>query len=182
MSESAVSLSPATRTFWQRRVRDPIVAQLTQGMTPEKIAQTLAVGSCLALFPILGVTSVLCFLVGIALRLNQPIIQLLNQALWPVHFWAIFIYVRLGETLYGAPHLKFSIPYMNSLFWQDHTMFFHRFGLTALYAIVAWALLAPVYTAAVYYATLPLLRELARLRCEAAAGDDPQDPPVHPVP
>ena len=31
------------RTLWQRRVRDPIVAQLTQGITPEKIALTIAV-------------------------------------------------------------------------------------------------------------------------------------------
>jgi uncharacterized protein (DUF2062 family) len=170
------------RTFWQRRVRDPIVAQLTQGMTPEKIAETLAIGSCIALFPILGVTTLLCFLVGIVLRLNQPIIQLINQALWPVHISAIYLCVRLGETLFGAPHLRFSIRYMNSLFWDDRTMFLHRFGMTALYAIVAWALLAPFYIATVYYITLPLAREIARLRAEAAAKATAAKPPEHPVP
>jgi len=170
------------RTFWQRRVRDPIIAQLTQGMTPEKIAETLAIGSCIALFPILGTTTLLCFLVGIVLRLNQPIIQLINQALWPVHISAIYLCVRLGETLFGAPHMRFSIRYMNSLFWDDRTMFLHRFGMTALYAIVAWALLAPFYIATVYYVTLPLTREVARLRAEAAAKAAAARPPEHPVP
>ncbi len=170
------------RTFWQRRVRDPIVAQLTQGMTPEKIAETIAIGSCIALFPIIGVTTSLCFLVAVVLRLNQPIIQLINQALWPVHISAIYLCVRLGETLFGAPHLRFSIKYMNSLFWDDRTMFFHRFGMTALYAIVAWALLAPLYIAAVYYIALPLLREIARLRAEAAAKAAAAKSSEHPVP
>lgn len=173
---------PAPRNFWQRRVRDPIVAQLTQGMTPEKISETLAIGSCIALFPIIGVTTLLCFLVAIVLRLNQPIIQLINQALWPVHISAIYLCVRLGETLFGAPHLRFSIQYMNSLFWDDRAMFLHRFGMTALYAIVAWALLAPFYIAVVYYIALPLTRQVARLRAEAAAKSAAANPPEHPVP
>jgi len=44
------------RTSWQRHVIDPIAVQLTQGITPEKIALTLAVGSAFALFPILGLS------------------------------------------------------------------------------------------------------------------------------
>ena len=170
------------RSFWQRRVRDPIVAQLTQGMSPEKIAQTIAVGSCIALFPVIGVTTPLCFLIAVVLRLNQPIIQLLNQALWPVHISAIYLCVRLGEALAGAPRVRFSIRYMNELFWDDRPMFFHRFGMTILHAIVGWAILAPVYIAAIYYATLPIVRELTRLRAEAAAKTAKGKPPVHPVP
>jgi uncharacterized protein (DUF2062 family) len=174
---------PATpRTFWQRRVRDPLVAQLTQGMTPEKIAETIAIGSCVALFPIPGATTLLCFLVGILLGLNQPIIQLINQALWPVHISAIYLCVRLGETLFGAPHVRFSLRYMSTLFWEDRAMFLHRFGMTALYAIVAWALLAPFYIAAIYYAARPLLREVVRLRAAAAAKAAVEKPPGHPVP
>jgi uncharacterized protein (DUF2062 family) len=170
------------RTFWQRRVRDPLVAQLTQGMTPEKIAETIAIGSCIALFPIPGVTTLLCFLVAILLRLNQPIIQLINQALWPVHISAIYLCVRLGETLFSAPHMRFSIKYMNSLFWDDRTMFLHRFGMTALYAIVAWALLAPLYIAAMYYIALPIMRKVAWIRADAAAKAAVEKPPEHPVP
>ncbi len=162
--------SPAAppRTFWQRRVRDPIVAQLTQGITPEKIALTVAVGSCLALFPVLGTTTLLCFLFGVALRLNQPIIQLINQAFWPIHIPAIYLWVRLGERLYGAPHLRFSIRYMRELMWEHPSVFWGKFGMTICYAITAWALAAPVLLAILYYGLLPVFREIKRLKSQAA--------------
>jgi uncharacterized protein (DUF2062 family) len=179
---NAVPPPAPQRTFWQRRVRDPIVAQLTQGMSPEKIAQTIAVGSCIALFPVLGVTTALCILTAVVLRLNQPVILLLNQALWPVHISTIYLCVRLGETLFDAPHVRFSIRYMSSLFWEDRAMFFHRFGMTVFYAVVAWALLAPVYIAVMYYTALAIVRELTRLRAEAAAKSAGEKPPTHPVP
>lgn len=168
------------RTFWQRRVRDPIVAQLTQGITPEKIALTLAVGSAIALFPVLGTTTLLCFLAAIALRLNQPIVQLINQALWPVHIPAIFLCVRLGEAIFGAPHVRFSIRQMHALLWSDPQRFLQQFGLTVLYALVAWAVLMPFHIAAVYYVALPITRKVAELKRKAeraAAAGGPPPPP-----
>lgn len=162
-------------------MRDPIVLQLTQGITPEKIALTLAVGSALALFPILGTTTLLCFIVGLILRLNQPIIQLINQALWPVHVPVIFLCVHLGERIFGVRHAHFSIRQMNTLFWNEPARFFHDFGAVALHAIVAWAILAPFYIAAIYWLALPLMRSINRLKAEAAAPHPPE-PPEHPVP
>lgn len=163
-------------------MRDPIVLQLTQGITPHKIALTIAVGSALALFPILGTTTLLCFVVALMLRLNQPIIQLLNQALWPVHVPAIFLCVHFGEKLFGVHHGRFSIRQMGELFWHHPARFFHDFGELAFHAAVAWAILAPFYIAAVYYISLPVMRGVARLRAEAAAKAAASEPPIHPVP
>lgn len=172
-----VSAPPApARTFWQRRVRDPIVAQLTQGITPEKIALTIAVGSALGLFPILGTTTLLCFVVGLVLRLNQPIIQLINQALWPVHIPAIFWCVRLGEKIFGEKPVNLRL--MGRLLHQHPEQFFQQFGAAAFHAIVAWAILAPFYVAAVYYIALPITRSIQRIKVEVIAAK----PPDHPVP
>jgi uncharacterized protein (DUF2062 family) len=170
------------RTFWQRRVRDPIVLQLTQGITPGKIALTVAVGSAIALFPIIGTTTLLCFLVGLALKLNQPIIQLINQAMWPVHVPVIFICVRLGEFLFGVPPERFSIRFMNQMLWNEPALFFQKFGLTALHAVVGWLVIAPFYIAAIYYMALPIMRSVTRLKTEVAAKTAAENPPEHPVP
>lgn len=186
LSVFAVVSDPAAplprRNFWQRRILDPIVAQLTQGITPEKISLTIAVGSAIALFPIIGMTTLLCFLVGLALKLNQPIIQLINQAFWPIHVPAIFLCVRLGERMFGAPHVRFSIKYMNELFWNEPAQFFHKFGMVILYALVAWAVLAPFYIVTVYYVALPITRGVMRIKAEAAAKAVAEKPPQHPVP
>jgi uncharacterized protein (DUF2062 family) len=157
---SGTALEP--RSFWQRRFRDPIVAQLTQGITPRKIALTLAVGSCCALFPILGTTTLLCFVAGVLLRLNQPIIQIVNQALWPVQVSAIFGCVKLGETVTGAPPVSLDLVQMNALFWASPAKFLQEFGATALHAIVGWAVLAPFYVFAVYHFTRPILQAVQR--------------------
>ena len=162
------SSSSPKGSFWKRRIVAPVVAQLTQGVSPEKIALTLAVGSALALFPILGSTTVLCLVAGIAMRLNQPIIQTLNQALWPVQLPSIYFCIRAGERVFAAPKMPLNIGEMNQLFWAQPSQFFHVFGATALHAVVVWAVLAPIYMSLIYFALLPVVRGAARRRTTAA--------------
>jgi len=179
VAEPVPNIPPTpARTFWQRRVRDPIVAQLTQGITPEKIALTLAVGSAFALFPILGTTTLLCFVMAVALRLNQPLVQLINQALWPVHIPVIYGCVRLGEAIFGAPRAHFNIHRMSSLLWSEPAVFLRQFGLTVLYAVVAWCVLAPFFITAVYFIALPITRRVTYLKhtAEAATAEDVPPP------
>jgi uncharacterized protein (DUF2062 family) len=150
------------RTFWQRWLVDPIVRQLTQGVNPRKIALSLAIGSALALFPILGTTTTLCFLAGIALGLNQPIIQGVNALCTFVYFPLIVVFVRLGDTLTGSPPSGLNIPLMISLFTHHPGEFFREFGVTGLHAILGWVVVAPIWIVLIYLAALPPLRAAAR--------------------
>ena len=163
---------PHPSTRWQRQVIDPIAAQMTQGITPEKIALTLAVGSALALFPIIGTTTLLCLLAGILLKLNQPIIQLVNMLCATIHFPVIVCLFRMGHWMYGVPNARIGagmIHHMLDTFWEDPGKFFERFGVDALHAIVAWAAVAPVWMLLVYAFSLPVLREVIRRRILAVA-------------
>src|SRR4029077_19367671 len=58
--------------FW--RITRPIVELLAQGVTPEKMALSLALGVALGVFPVLGTTTALCALVALLWRLNLPAI------------------------------------------------------------------------------------------------------------
>ena len=160
---------------------DPIVQQLTQGITPEKVALTLAVGSAFALFPILGTTTILCLIIGIALRLNQPIIQIVNALCTPLHLPAIYCLVQIGSWLFKVPSAHMSIHMMNHMLWDDPRDFFGRFGMPALHAIAAWAIIAPFSMTAVYLIALPVLREALRRRV-VVVTTTPTPPPEHPVP
>src|SRR5580658_10551617 len=91
------------RRFWQRWLVDPVLRQLTQGVTPQKISLTIAIGSALALFPILGTTTWLCVLAGITLGLNQGIIQGVNALCTFAYFPLIVVFVRFGDALSGSP-------------------------------------------------------------------------------
>jgi uncharacterized protein (DUF2062 family) len=163
-------------------VVEPVVKQLTQGITPEKIALTLAVGSACALFPLLGTTTLLCLVVGIALRLNQPIIQIVNGVCTPLHFPVILGLIRFGNYIFGHPHTRINIRYMNQLFWDEPAVFFERFGVIAMHAAVAWLIIAPLWSIAIYAIASPVLRELVAMRVASAVKTSDEEPPVHPVP
>jgi len=170
------------RTFWQRRVLDPVLAQLTQGITPEKIALTIAVGSAIAMFPILGTTTLLCLFIGIFLKLNQPLIQAVNYLCTPLHLTFIFYSVRWGERLFGIAHSRLEFRVMMQTLRQHPLDFVRDFSVTVFHASVVWAILAPFWAFAVYYVLLPILREANRARIAAAAKAAVEKAKVHPVP
>jgi uncharacterized protein (DUF2062 family) len=152
------------REFWQRRVVDVVLAQLRQGITPQKIALTVAIGGTVGLFPILGSTTLLCFLAGIVLKLNQPIIQAINYLMYPLQIAGIYFFIRIGEWLTRTPPLQFSIAGLLQQFRDAPLQFFQDFGMTALRGVLAWVLIAPFAAAALYFGLLPLLVRLAQLR------------------
>jgi len=158
------------RTFWQRRTRDPLVALLSQGATPDGLAKTLAWCGVCSMFPFLGTTALLNAAVGHVFKLNHALMQTLNQLLGGVHLVMILVYVRLGETLWGATADRFSIVDMLTAF-ADLTLaeFLHKFGRAGLHAFTAWALTAPFLYLTIHYSTRPALRRLARLRAPATA-------------
>lgn len=148
-------------SLWQRRVIGLLLDQLRQGVTPDAIALTIALGVALATFPILGSTTLLCAAAGVLLRLNQPIIQLVNWLCYPLQLVLLIPFYRAGEWL-GAPHLALSIPQLVERFESLGPLpFAERFGLIALGGIGAWVLLVPPAALALYFLLRPPLRVLA---------------------
>lgn len=179
---SSPTPSPAPRNVWQRRVADPIVAQLTQGLTPHKIALTVAIGSAIAMFPILGTTTILCLLVGIVMKLNQPIIQAVNYACTPLHLTFIFYAFRWGDRIFGTAHNRLEFRAMMRLVHEHPIDFLSRYSMTAVHAVVVWVVLVPFWATAVYYVILPIMRGIDKVRMEAAAKAATEKAKTHPVP
>lgn len=150
----------AEGSWWRRRVVAPILAQLRQGITPERIALTAALGAVIAVFPILGSTTLLCGLAAWALRLNQPVIQLVNYLCYPLQFALLLPLYRAGEW-FGAPHVSLSIPEMLARFEAGPLEFVAEFGLVALGGVAAWLVVAPFAILLLYLALRPPLRLLA---------------------
>ena len=161
MSE-AIPAVPAA-SFWQRRVIAPLVAQLRQGITPEKIALSISLGAVLSIFPIFGATTLLCALAAWWLRLNQPVIQLINYLMTPAHLLLLLPFYRAGETLFGQEHVPiFSVTELFTRFEAGPLQFMVDYGMVGLYGIAVWALVAGPLIALLYFALRGPLRALAR--------------------
>lgn len=158
-----------SQSIWRRRLVIPILALLKQGITPEKLAQTLGAGFVCSMFPILGTTSVLNLLVGLRFRLNHPLMQTLNQLLGPVHLVMIVLYVRLGEWICRNDDAPFRMrEFMHTLRDASWAEFFDRFGWAALHSIIAWVVTAPFFFALIYFPFRKLFQVLAERRRNAA--------------
>jgi len=152
------------KKFWQERVVALIAAQFTQGFTPQKISLTVTLGLTLGVFPIFGATTTLCALAGLWLKLNQPVIQLVNYLASPLQLALILVFVRIGEWIMRAPRVSFSIPELFRKFHESPANFFREFGLTGLHGIIAWLVIAPFFAALIYFLLLPPLKKLAVMK------------------
>jgi uncharacterized protein (DUF2062 family) len=148
-------------SWWRRRIVAPVLAQLKQGATPEKLALTVALGFALGVFPILGSATLLCGLAAWALRLNQPVIQIVNYLAYPAQLALLIPTYRAGSDLFGIPHIPLSITFILERFRADAGQFFADFGMIAVRGIVVWVLIAPLAVAVVYIALRPVFRRAA---------------------
>ncbi|NKF21269.1 DUF2062 domain-containing protein [Solimonas marina] len=151
------------RPLWRRWLIDPIVAQLRQGITPERIALTIALAAVCSCFPVLGATTLLCGVVAIAFGLNQPVMQLANYLFYPAQIALLLPFYRAGETLFDQPHVPIlSIAALIARFKAGPWQFVVDYGMVAVYGIVVWLLVAPLAALLIYVVLRPLLRSLAR--------------------
>ena len=127
----------------RRRVRDPLVAELRQGATPEGLASSVAVGAAVGVLPFLGTTTVLCALAGRIFRLNHVALQVTNYLLYPAQIALVVPFVRLGETLLGAEAMPIDPATVIAEFTASPAAFLAKFGLAGAHAFLAWALVAP---------------------------------------
>ena len=145
-----------------RRITRPFLELLRQGIAPEKIALTIALGLALGVTPVLGSTTLLCTLAAAALGLNLPAIQLVNALAYPLQLALIVPFLRAGAWLFGAPLLPLTVT---ALFARIRADVWHAvatlWGAT-LHALLAWLVCAALGSALVYGVTLPLLRRAWR--------------------
>ncbi len=146
-----------------RKVRDPLIAELRQGVTPEALATAVATGAALGLLPFLGATTAACALAGRLARLNHLALQLTNYLLAPAQVLLIVPFVRLGEWVVGAEPVAIDLPTIVRVFTETPGLFFARFGLAGLHAALGWALVAPPAAWLLRRLLLPTFRRLATL-------------------
>lgn len=160
MTPTQESVPAKKESFWRRRVVAPVLGQLTQGVTPDRIALTVGVGTACSVLPFLGFTTILNVAAGFWLRLNHPILQTLNQLLGPLQLLLIIGYVRVGEKIWQAEPVSLSVGILMKAFKDDPWSFLQRFGWTGVHAATAWLLSVPVIVAALYFGLRPMLRRV----------------------
>ncbi len=143
--------------WFRRRLVEPILALLKQGITPEKLALSLAFGVGFGLFPVLGASTLLCAAAALALRLNMPAIQLVNYALSPLQLLLIIPFVRVGEAVTGAPAFPITIAGGFEILAQGALHAIRVLWDAIVHAALGWIIVAPLFMFLLYRVFRPLL-------------------------
>ncbi len=77
------------------------VAWLRQGISPQRLALTLSLGFAIGCIPVVGIPTLICAALALALRLNLPAIQAANYLVMPLQVALILPFVRLGGRLFS---------------------------------------------------------------------------------
>ena len=154
--------------FLRRRIVIPILDLLRQGITPEKIALSIALGITLGVTPVLGSTSILCFLAAVVFRLNVPAIQLVNYFVYPLQFALLIPLIRMREWLFAARPAGISLEQIGNLIRADAWNAIAVLWTATMHALVAWLAIGSLASLVIYLLLAPALRKLgAALRTEA---------------
>ena len=137
-------------SFVQRRLVRPTLELLRQGVTPEKIALSVALGLTLGIFPVLGATTALCAIAALALGLNLPAIQMVNYFVYPLQIALLLPFFRLGEALFHAPHLPLSLFEIRAVVRADAWGAIRMLWASTWHAVAGWCLVAPLFALVTY--------------------------------
>jgi len=156
-----------------RNILEPIKRKaalwLRQGITPGRLALTLALGFAVGCLPVLGIPTLLCAGLALAMRLNLPAIQAANYAAMPLQMILIVPFVRLGSRLFASgPAHAFNA---GVLLHSSPLAAMSQIGGIAGQALLAWLVIA-IPAVALMTGTLTLiLRRFPSITAAAGVGD-----------
>ena len=131
-------------------IRAQVLNLLRQGLTPKELALSIAAGSALGVFPILGTTTILSVLLAVRFRLNIPVMQLMNQLVFSLQLALFIPFMRLGEWIYGAEALRLSPNEIQQVLTHSPLQAVTTLAGSVAHAVTGWALVVPPTVYVVY--------------------------------
>ena len=143
-----VLVSEPIREFFRCRVLRPLLRLLRGGVTPRRLAWSLALGMVIGINPSVGLTTLVVILLAWTLGLNQAASQIGVHVVSPLHLLLLIPFMQLGVYLFHTRRLPLSrrqIEHLSHHPWR----LFHAIWQWEWHALVVWGLVAAI--------TMPLL-------------------------
>ena len=119
-----------------------ILAWLKGGLAPRQLAFTLALGFAIGCIPLLGVTTGICALVALGLRLNMPAIQAANWLAMPFQVLLLIPFLRFGQWLFPGNAMALDRAMIVSQIEAAPGNAMLQMGGLLGHGLVAWLLIA----------------------------------------
>jgi uncharacterized protein (DUF2062 family) len=135
------------------------------GISPQRLALTLALGFAIGCVPVFGVTTALCMIVALTLRLNVPAMQAANYAAMPLQLALIFPFVRLGGWMFASGVQP--TPSVRAMLHESPMKLLWTSSGMAAEALAAWLVIAIPTVVMMTLVLTALLRKVPALTAES---------------
>jgi len=125
----------------------PFIQLLRQGVSPEKIVLTIALGIVLGVTPVLGSTMLLCTFAAVV---------------YPLQFILLIPFYRLGAWMFRGDASAISLGGVTALIREGVGQAIQTLWVVTMHALLAWLVLGVVTLAILYAMLVPLVRQLWR--------------------
>lgn len=140
------------------KLREKLLEQLRQGVSPEALTLTVVLGLALGTFPVLGSTTLLCAGAAATLRLNQPLIQLINYFAYPVQLVLYVPLLMLGARLLDPALGTLTLESVFAMFRTDLGAAIAKLFWANLGAVLIWGAVAVPVGMLLYAVLLRVVR------------------------
>ncbi len=148
-----VLVPESVREFFRCRVLRPLLRQLRGGVTPRRLAWSLALGIVIGVNPSVGVTTILVVMLAWVFGLNQVASQIGAHAASPLHLLLFVPFIELGVHLFHTGRLPMNRRQLEHLSHHPWRLF-HEIWQWEWHALIVWGIVAAI--------ALPLLARYIR--------------------
>lgn len=131
------------REFFRCKILRPLLRQLRGGVTPRRLAWSLALGIVVGINPSVGITTILVVMIAWVFGLNQVASQIGAHAMTPVHLLLFIPFIQLGVHLFHTSALPLSqrqIEHLSHHPWR----LIRDIWQWEWHALVVWGLVAAI--------------------------------------
>jgi len=146
------------KQIFKNKVTSPLLYHLRKGMSVEKMSLTLALGICLGIIPILGVSTWILVILALIFKLNIPAIQLVNYTISIFKYILFVPFLKLGQKIFFPNESSIKLNHILADYQADFFGTMKTFWHMNLGAVIIWALIAIPLGLLIYYKSQPLLK------------------------
>ncbi|MBF9239384.1 DUF2062 domain-containing protein [Hymenobacter sp. BT683] len=165
-------ITPATVAppagWLRRRLLNPMLGLLRQGLSPEQLALTVALGVSIGSIPLMGAITTVAALVAVRLRLNVAALQFTSHMMTPLQLIIIIPLLRQGARLMGnTQENELTLANVRHLFATDWRAALQLLWRAEVGAMLIWLLSSIPVVAVLYFLLRPVFRRIAQRRAAA---------------
>jgi uncharacterized protein (DUF2062 family) len=141
------------REFVRCKILRPLLRLMRGGITPRRLAWSLALGMVIGINPSVGITTIAVIMLAWTFGLSQVASQIGAHMVAPLHLLLFIPFVQLGVHLFHTRRLPLSLHQIEQ-FGRHPWQLFHEIWQWEWHALLIWGVVAAI--------TMPLLAKYLR--------------------